>query len=92
MSCRGLSRALERYGIRIAAAVDGDDMEDGELTVTGNVHVRVPTLEGAPCVIFDPVRSSLRFYPPRDSIAELARDIRDALDVSPCAFGNSSLH
>jgi cytochrome c len=87
-----LAQALSRHGIHVDRQCDGDDMDDGELTVAPNVHVRVPTFGEPPCVVVDAFRAELRCYPPRTHVAELARDIRDALDELPTAFASCSIH
>ena len=92
MQCGDLARALRRYGIRVASAYDGDDDEDGDLTVGPSVHVQVPTFGDAPRVVVDPFYGDFRCYPARDSIAELAADIRCALNEVPSVTATSSLH
>jgi hypothetical protein len=92
MSCLDLAQALSRHGIHVDGHCDGDDADDGDLTVCPNVHVRVPTFGEPPRVVFDPVRADLRCYPPRVDVADLAGDIRDALDALPTACASYSIH
>jgi len=92
MLCGDLAHALRDYGIRVASTCDGDNDEDGEVTVGANVHVRVPTFGEAPRVVVDPFHGDFRCYPPRESVAELAADIRCALDEVPSMVAMSSLH
>ena len=87
-----LAQALRAHGIHIASSSDGDDMEDGDLTVAVNVHVQVPTFGEPPRVVVDAFHTSLRCYPPRDNVAELAGDIRDALNENPSSLGTSYIH
>jgi hypothetical protein len=89
---RDLVRALRRFGIRVASAYDGDEDEDGDLTVALNVHVRVPTFGGQPRVMVQGFRGESHCYPPRKDVAELAADIRCALDETPCVIAVSYLH
>lgn len=67
-------------------------MQDGHVLIAANVHVQVPTFGEAPRVIFDPFHGHLRCYPPRDTVAELAADIRCALDEVPSVLASSSVH
>ena len=92
MLCRDIARALRGYGIRVASAYAGDDEEDGDLTVAWNVHVQVPTFGGMPRVVVDAFRGEVRCYPPRRNVAELAADIRAALNETPSAIPSSSVH
>lgn len=91
-TCIELAQALSSYGIRVELAYDGDEEEDGDVIVGATVHVRVPTFGGAPRVIVDPVRGECRCYPPRKSVAELASDIRCALDAIPSTVASRSVH
>ena len=92
MSCRDIARALRGYGIRVASAYAGDDEEDGDVTVAWNVHVQLPTFGGMPRVVVDAFRGEVRCYPPRGDMAELAADIRAALNETPSAVPSSSVH
>lgn len=87
-----LAQALRTHGIHVASSSDGDDMEDGDLTVAANVHVQVPTFGEPPRVVVDAFHSSIRCYPPRVTVSELAQDIRDALNENPSSLGTSSIH
>lgn len=84
--------ALRRFGIRVASAYDGDEDEDGDLMVALNVHVQVPTFGGMPRVMAQGFHGDLHCYPPRKSVAELAADIRCALNETPSAIPVSYLH
>ena len=86
-----LVQALKSHGIYIDRHCDGDDVDDGALVVTTNVHVQVPTFGESPRVVVDAFRTDVRRYPPRSDVAELARDIRDALDELP-ALESASIH
>ena len=92
MLCVDLVQALNRHGIYIDRHCDGNDMDDGDLMVTPNVHVQVPTFGEPPRVVVAAFHTALRCYPPRSDVAELARDIRDALDELPTALANASIH
>ena len=92
MRCVDLAQALRGYGIRIASAYDGDDDQDGDLTVGPDVHVQLPTFGDAPRVVLNYFCGEIRCYPPRESVAELAADIRCALNEVPAMIALSSLH
>jgi hypothetical protein len=92
MMCHDLAEALSRYGIHVAFSFDGDEAEDGGVLVSAGVHVQVPTFGGAPRVVLDGCHGDMRCYPPRQSVAELAADIRTALDETPAVFPSSSVH
>jgi hypothetical protein len=87
-----LAQALTRHGIYVVAAIDGDDIEDGDLFVAPNVHVQVPTFGERPRVVLDAFHGDFRCYPPRESVAELVRDIRTALHELPAALACSVAH
>lgn len=90
-----LAQALNRHGIHVNTIRDGDDAQDGDMSVGAMVRVEVPTYGGSPRVVVDASRTGedVRRYPPRSSVAELAHDIRDALDELPSAAGAScSIH
>jgi hypothetical protein len=89
---RDLVHALRRFGIRVASAYDGDEEEDGDLMVALNVHVQVPTFGGMPRVMAHGFHGDSRCYPPRKTVAELAADIRCALNETPCVIPVSYLH
>lgn len=91
MLCQDLAQALSRYGIHVEAAHDGDEDEDGEVVIA-TVHVQVPTFGEAPRVVVKALRGQFRCYPPRSTLAELASDLRCALDDVPSACASSSLH
>jgi hypothetical protein len=92
MLCHDLAEALSRYGIHVAFTFDGDEAEDGGLLVSAGVHVQVPTFGEPPRVVLDGCHGDLRCYPPRQSVAELAADLRTALDEVPAVFSSSSVH
>jgi hypothetical protein len=92
MLCHDLAEALSRYGIHVAFTFDGDDAEDGDLLVSAGVHVQVPTFGEPPRVVLDGCHGDLRCYPPRQSVAELAADIRTALDEVPAVYSSSSVN
>ena len=93
MSPMKLARALTRHGIHVDDVCDGDYTEDGNVTVASLVHVQVPIFGGAPRVIVETFHTDVRCYPPRTCVAELARDIRDALNKVPsAALASCSIH
>jgi hypothetical protein len=92
MLSQELARALSLYGIHVQAAYDGDEDEDGDVVIACNVHVQVPTFSEAPRVVVNALRGPFRCYPPRSTLAELALDLRCALDDVPSACASSSLH
>ena len=92
MLCQVLAQALSRYGIHVQAGYDGDEDEDGDLLVATTVHVQLPTFGEAPRVVVNAADGDFRCYPPRNTIAELASDIRCALDDVPSAGASSSVH
>ena len=90
-----LAQALNRHGIHVNAIRNGDDMQDGDVSVGEMVRVEVPTYGGSPRVVVDAPHADddVRCYPPRTSVAELAHDIRDALDELPSsALADCSIH
>jgi hypothetical protein len=92
MLCRDLGWALFHHGIRASVGWNGDDQEDGQLMIGPNVCVQVPTFGGPPRVLVESSRFDLLCYPPRESVEEIAEDIRHALNEQPCAFASSSVH
>ena len=91
-SPRMLARALAEHGIHVRRCAIGDDMRDGNIVVANMVHVEVPTFEGHPRVVVHTFYDETRCYPPRECVAELARDIRDALSGIPSAAASCSIH
>jgi hypothetical protein len=91
-TCDDLALALSTYGIHVELTFDGDEEEDGDVIVAAAVHVRVPTFGEAPRVIVNAFGRNFRCYPPRTSVAELASDIRCALDDVPLAISSGSVH
>jgi hypothetical protein len=89
---RDLVRALGHYGIYVDSMNAGDDMQDGDLIVAENVRVQIPTYGDPPRVVSDAFHGDLRCYPPRDTVAALAADIRCALSENPSALASSSVH
>jgi hypothetical protein len=92
LECRYLVQALGRHGIHVASIHEGDDMRDADLVVADNVYVQVPTFGDAPRVVSDAFHGDMRRYPPRDTVAELAADIRCALNDNPSALAGGSVH
>ena len=93
MSPFSLATELTRCGIHVDDVRDGDDANDGGVSVAKLVHVEVPTFGGAPRVIAHTLHAELRCYPPRRSLSELVHDIRDALDELPvAAIARCSIH
>ena len=91
-SPRVLARALEEHGIHVRRCATGDAMRNGNIVVANMVHVEVPTFEGHPRVVVHTFYDETRCYPPRECVAELARDIRDALSGVPSAAASCSIH
>ena len=91
-SPRTLARALTEHGIHVRRCAIGNDMRDGNIVVANMVHVEVPTFEGHPRVVVHNFHDETRCYPPRECVAELARDIRDALSEIPSAAASCSIH
>jgi hypothetical protein len=88
-----VAEALAQCGFFIAKLSVGDEMEDGELCIGPIVCVQVPTFGGAPRVVSGTFHAEARCYPPRTTIADLAHDIRDALNDAPsAALGGCSIH
>lgn len=92
MLCRDLGRALLDHGIHASSGRNGNDTADGILEIAPNVCVEVPTFGDRPRVVVDSLRFDVLCYPPRETVAEIARDIRDALRELPCALSSSSIH
>jgi hypothetical protein len=93
MSPLQLAEALVWHGIRVDRADEGDEQHDGSVRVADLVNVQVPTFGGPPWVTVHTMYDDMRCYPPRDSVAELAKDIRDALHAAPpCELASCSIH
>lgn len=92
MLSRDLVHALRHFGIRVASAYDGDEDEDGNLMVALNVHVQLPTFGEMPRVMVQGFHGDSHCYPPRETVAELAADIRCALNGTPSVIPVSYLH
>ena len=93
MSPLQLAEALAWYGIHVSGTVEGTDQRDGNVTIADLVYVQVPMFGEAPRVVIDSYDRQTRCYPPRMSVADLASDIRDAVNkLSPGAVASCSIH
>jgi hypothetical protein len=93
MSPLQLAEALAWHGIHVNGAVDGTDQRDGNVRIADLVYVEVPTFGGPPRVIVDSYETDVRCYPPRMSVADLANDIRDAVNRhTPPSLASCSIH
>jgi hypothetical protein len=92
MSPMTIAQALTRHGIHVRRCAKGDELRDGNIIVAKMVHVEVPTFEGHPRVIVHTFHDEMRCYPPRECVAQLAEDIRDALSGIPSASASCSIH
>ena len=93
MSPLQLAEALAWHGIHVDRTVEATDQHDGNVTIADLVYVQVPAFGGAPRVVIDSYDSDLRCYPPRMSVADLASDIRDAVNkLTPAAVASCSIH
>ena len=87
-----LAQALTRHGIHVRRCARGDETRDANIIVGRMVHVEVPTFEGHPRVVVHTLYDEMRCYPPRECVAQLAQDIRDALSGIPSASASCSIH
>ena len=93
MSPGQLAEALVGHGIHVDRTVDGNDQQDGNVTIADRVFVQVPSFGGPPRVIVDTFHTDQRCYPPRLSVADLASDIRDAFySLAPAEPASCSIH
>jgi hypothetical protein len=92
MSPTTIAQALTQHGIHVRRCAKGDESRDGNIIVAKMVHVEVPTFEGHPRVIVHTFHDEMRCYPPRECVAQLAEDIRDALSGIPSASASCSIH
>ena len=93
MSPLQLAEALGWHGIHVNGTVEGTDQRDGNVSIADIVYVQVPTFGGAPRVVVDSYDTDVRCYPPRLSVADLADDIRDAVNkLTPAGLASCSIH
>ena len=93
MSPHQLAEALVWHGIHVNGTVEATDQRDGNVTIADLVYVQVPTFDGAPRVVVDGYDTDVRCYPPRANVADLASDIRDAVNkLTPAAIASCSIH
>jgi hypothetical protein len=93
MSPHQLAEALVWHGIHVNGTVEGTDERDGNVAIADLVHVQVPAFGDAPRVVVDSYDTDVRCYPPRSNVADLASDIRDAVNkLTPAAVTSCSIH
>ena len=93
MSPLQLAEALVWHGIHVDRTVEATDQRDGNVTIADLVYVQVPAFGEAPRVVVDSYDTDLRCYPPRMSVADLASDIRDAVNkLTPATAASCSIH
>jgi len=81
MNAANLAKLLINHGVPVLASMEGDDVQDGMVSITDKVHVQVPTYGSYPNVVFER-EEVFTFYPERNYKAcldNLLSDIRDAM-------------
>lgn len=82
-----LAAMLRRAGFPVTKVQNGDDVEDGEITITERVTIQVPTFGDAPGVVRETAEETFIFSPERRDFDALCTDLREALSQEP---GNSA--
>lgn len=78
-----LAAMLRRAGFSVTTVQNGDDVEDGDITITARVRIQVPTFGGAPGVVRETAEETFIFSPERRDFDALCTDLREALSHEP---------
>jgi len=79
MQAKSVAIKLQELNINVLNFIEGDDLEDGLVAITNNIHVQVPTYGRGINVVHELDDETFQFYPIRKSFDDVIADINKAL-------------
>lgn len=79
MQAKSVAIKLQKLNVNVLNFIEGDDLEDGIVAITNNVHVQVPTYGRGINVVHEIDEDTFQFYPIRKSVDDVVIDIKKAL-------------